>query len=163
MLFSKDGQNWRSVWFATGYRTDASVELDWFLNPALNDWRAERDLVWRMGPCYRYYIKVAMWAGSHPASVGLDAIRFDTDIQCATRSLPSLFCGQNTLSYRDQTKGSRTVKITYGWQEEHSIRPPESPALVFPKPGADVDRLDFEFRWRKPKGYGTRVDDYHIR
>ena len=162
VLFSRDGQNWRSVWAAFGRRLDACVELDWFLNPALYDWREEKDLAWQMKPCYAYYIKVAMWAGSRPDGVGLDAIRFDTDIQCATRSLPSLFCGKNRIVYRDDTEGDRKVRVTYGWQEAHSIRPPGAPELLFPEPGADVDRLDFAFRWRRPAGGGSRVDDTHV-
>ncbi len=162
VLFSKDGKNWRSVWVAIGQRLDACVELDWYLNPALNDWREETDLGWRMGPCYTYYIKVAMWAGSRPDAVGLEAIRFDTDIQCATRSLPALFCGKNTIAYRDDSRGGRKVRVTYGWQEEHSIRPPGAPGLTYPKDGADVNRLDFEFRWKRSKGGSGKVDDYHI-
>jgi len=162
VLFSRDGQNWRSIWLAQEGRRDISIDLDWFVNPALNDWREEKDNAWRIGPCYCYYIKVAMWAGSSPEAVGLDAIRFDTHLQCSTRSLPSLFCGENTIVYRDENRGPRKVKITYGWQEEHSIRPPEAPELVFPGDGADVAKLDFEFRWRRPKGNGARVDDYHV-
>ncbi len=162
VLFSKDGQSWRSVWVAIGQRLDACVELDWYLNPALNDWREETDLGWRMGPCYSYYIKVAMWAGCSPDAVGLESIRFDTDIQCATRSLPSLFCGKNTIAYRDDSGGERKVRVTYGWQEEHSIRPPAAPGLVYPGDGADVNRLDFEFRWKRAGGGSEKVDDYHI-
>ncbi len=162
VLFSKDGKSWRSIWVAIGQGLNACVNLDWYVNPALNDWREENDLGWRMGPCYAYYIKVAMWAGSRPDAVGLDAIRFDTDIQCATRSLPSLFCGKNTIAYRDDSRGRRKVRVTYGWQEEHTIRPPGAPELVYPKDGVDVNRLDFEFRWRNPKGRGSKVDDYHI-
>ena len=162
VLFSKDGQNWRPVWLAPEGRRDVSIDLDWFLNPALNDWREERDNAWRVGPCYSYFIKMAMWAGSRPGAVGLDAVRFDTDIQCSTRSLPSLFCGENTIVYRDENRGPREVQVTYGWQEEHSIRPPGAPELVFPKNGADVGKLDFEFRWRRPKGNGAKLDDYHV-
>ena len=162
VLFSKDGEDWRSLWVAIGRRLDACVDLDWYLNPALNDWRGETDLGWRMGPCYQYYIKVAMWAGSRPHAVGLDAIRFDTDIQCATRSLPSLFCGDNTIAYRDDTPGQRKVRVTYGWREERSIRPPGAPGLIYPDDGADVDRLDFEFRWKRPRGGSGKVDDYHV-
>ena len=162
VLFSKDGEDWRSLWVAIGRRLDARVELDWYLNPALNDWRGETDLGWRMGPGYEYYVKVAMWAGSRPDAVGLDAIRFDTDIQCATRSLPSLFCGENTIAYRDDSPGNRKVQVTYGWQEERSIRPPGAPGLVYPEQGADANRLDFEFRWKRARGGSGKVDDYHI-
>ena len=162
VLLSKDGQDWRSVWAADGHRLNACIELDWYLNPALNDWREERDMGWRRGPCYRYYIKVAMWPGSGADAVGLDAIWFDTDIQCATRSLPSLFCGQNTIAYRDDTRGPREVRVTYGWQEEHSVEPPGAPEPVFPEPDSHVQCLDFEFRWRRPNGGGPKTDDYHI-
>ncbi len=162
VLFSKDGEDWRSLWVAIGRRLDARVELDWYLNPALNDWRGETDLGWRMGPGYEYYVKVAMWAGSRPDAVGLDAIRFDTDIQCATRSLPSLFCGENKIAYRDDGPGHRKVQVTYGWREERSIRPPGAPGLVYPEQGADVNRLDFEFRWKRARGGSGKVDDYHI-
>ena len=167
VLFSTDGQNWRSLWIATGQphparKLDACLELDWFLNPALNDQRPHPDQVRDEGPCYTYYIKVAMWAGSHSKGVGLDAIRFDSDIQCATHSLPSLFCGRNTISYRDENRHPRKVRLSYGWREEHSIRPPKAPELVYPLDGADVQKLDFEFRWKRSGGGSARVDDYHI-
>jgi len=103
-----------------------------------------------------------MWAVSRPEAVGLDEIRFDTDIQCSTRSLPSLFCGKNKIVYRDENSGRRKVRVTYGWQEEGSIRPPGAPALTYPGDGADVNRLDFEFRWKRPKGGSGKVDDYHV-
>ena len=52
--------------------------------------------------------------------------------------------------------------MTYGWQEEHKIRPPGAPVPVYPNDGADVNRLDFEFRWKRPNGGSARVDDYHV-
>lgn len=167
LMFSKDGRNWRSVWSPGAIRSgeqtryasriDDCVKLDPYFIPTQ---RFNQD--WSGGPCYLYYIKVAMWAGSRPEGVGLDAIWFDTDIQCSTRSLPSLFCGKNRIAYRDDTRGRRKVRVTYGWQEAHSIRPPEAPELVYPNDGADVNRLDFEFRWKRPNGGSARVDDYHM-
>jgi len=157
VLLSRDGRDWRSVWAAAGHQLNACIELDWYLNPTFNDWREELDMGWNRGPCYRYYIKVALWPGSGVDGVGLDTVWFDTDLQCATRSLPSLFCGRNTIAYRDDTRGPREVRVTYGWQEEHSVQPPDAPELVFPEPGSHVQALDFGFRWRGPK-----VDDYHI-
>jgi len=162
VLLSRDGKHWRSIWLATGQQGCACVDLDWYLNPALFDWRDEKDSGWRAGPCYEYYIQVAMWAGSKAEGVGLDTISFDTDLQCATRALPSLFCGENRIEYRDETKGNRKVQVTYGWQEEHGIRPPDIPEPVFPENGARVAGLDFEFRWKQVKGNGSRVDDYHV-
>lgn len=162
LLFSKDGRDWRSLWVAAGHRLDACIDLDWHVNPALHDWREEKDLTWHTKPCYEYYVKLAMWAGSQPHAVGLDAIRFDTDVQCATHSLPSLMRGRNALVYRDATPGPRRVRITYGWQEDHERRPPGRPRPVHPSPGAHVPGLDFEFRWCEPKGRGARLDDYHV-
>ena len=162
VLLSLDGQNWRSVAFVGEDRRSLCVDLDWFLNPALNDWREERDNAWRVAPCYEYYVKVALWGGSRAEGAGLNSIWFDTDLQCSTRSLPSLFCGRNTISYRDDSRGAREVRVTYGWQEEHGIRPPGSPELACPEQEQDVDSLDFEFHWAKPKGRGPKVDDYHI-
>jgi hypothetical protein len=162
LLFSRDGQNWRSVFVACESRLDTCVELDCFLNPALYDSREGRDAGRQLGPCYAYYIKVAMWAGAKPDGVGLDSIVFDTDIQCATRSLPSLFCGSNTVSYRDDSAGDRRVRLTYGWEEAHSPRPPLAPELVYPASGADVDRLDFEFRWRRPARVPRKTGDFHV-
>ncbi len=162
VLLSRDGKDWRSIWVASRHRTSACVDLDWYLNPALFDWREERDTAWQVGPRYEYYIQVAMWAGSRPDGVGLDTIWFDTDLQCATRSLPSLFCGENHIQYRDETMGKRQVRITYGWQEEHRIKAPDSPDPVFPAEGAEVDGLDFEFCWKQSAARGARVDDYHV-
>ncbi len=172
VLFSKDGHKWRSLWLMAGHANsarqniarelDASLALDWFLNPALHDWRDDNGQIQAEEPCYAYYIKVAIWAGSKPCNAGLDAIRFDTDIQCATRSLPSLFCGDNAIAYCDDNRTRRKVRLTYGWREEHRIRPPQAPVPVFPQDGKDVSALDFEFRWRRPKGGSSGVDEYHI-
>ena len=52
--------------------------------------------------------------------------------------LPSLFCGENHIQYRDETKGQRNVRIIYGWQEEHCIKPPDIPEPVFPDDGAEL-------------------------
>jgi hypothetical protein len=172
VLISLDGKHWRSVWMTPGHesveknylgsRMDVSIELDCFvdlpgreiINPTLHSFG--------VGPCYGYFIKVAMWAGSAPAAVGLDAIRFDTDIQCATRSLPSLALGKNKVVYRDENSGPRQVSVTYGWQEHHEIKPPDAPQLLYPESNGHVAKLDFEFAWKHAKGNGARVDDYHI-
>ena len=162
VLLSRDGKDWRSVWVATGHRASACVDLDWYLNPALFDWRGDWDSGWPVGPRYEYYVQVAMWAGANAEDVGVDKIWFDTDLQCATRSLPSLFCGENHIQYRDETKEKRNVQITYGWQEEHCIKPPDIPEPVFPDDGVELNQADFEFCWKRPEGNGTLVDDYHV-
>jgi hypothetical protein len=171
VFMSKDGRNWREVWTMPGFisgencgpasHADTSIELDRLLNPVYEASRQNTQIL-SSSPCYCYFIKVAMWAGSIPESVGIESMRFDTDLQCATRSLPSLFCGNNIISYRDQTPGSRQVRITYGWQENHEIIPPEAPQLLHPAPKTDVGKLDFEFRWKKPAGGSSGIDDYHI-
>jgi len=172
VMFSRDGRHWRSIWVTPAHeseernyiaaRMDACIELGWLLNSPARE-QVDRTTHGNVsGPCYAYYVKVAMWAGSRPDVVGLDAIRFDTDIQCSTASLPALFRGKNALVYRDDTLGPRRVKVTYGWQENHTIRPPDAPELVYPKRDADVDSLDFEFRWKRARGRGARVDDYHV-
>jgi len=172
VMFSKDGEHWRSIWVTPGHesdkknyiatRMDACVELDWLLNSPSYDQVNPTSHGYARGPSYAYYVKVAMWAGSKPEAVGLDAIRFDTDIQCSTRSLPSLFRGENAIVYRDDTPGPRRVKVTYGWRENHTIRPPDAPELVYPEENADVDSLNVECRWKRSRGRGRRVDDYHI-
>ena len=162
VLFSRDGRRWRSVWFARGKGRSACVDLDFDLNPALHDWAGDRLGRWRLGPAYGYFVKVALRAGSDPTTVGLDAVEIDSDILCATASLPALTRGANTVEYRDDTQGPRRVRITYGWQEDRETDPPLAPELVFPAADADVPALDCEFRWRRPKRRGARVDDYHI-
>ncbi|MBA7518927.1 hypothetical protein ES705_11001 [subsurface metagenome] len=162
MLFSKDGHNWRSIWVATGNAMSESINLDLYVNPALNDWNEEKDRKWRIAPLYKYSIKIAMWAGSDVSSVGLNSIVFDTDIQCATRSLPSLFSGSNRVSYRDDTICPHKVRLTYGWRENHTVRPPSKPIPIFPADGIHIDCLDFDFRWRQPNRKKDQVDDYHI-
>ena len=172
VMVSRDGKNWRSIWVTpanesgkndhVAVRMDACIELDWFVNPDHSEKISPTVHTFGLGPCYGYFVKVAMWAGSSPKAVGLDAIRFDTDIQCATRSLPSLFCGKNKIKYRDEAPGRRKVKVTYGWQEDASICPPEAPEPIYPQQAAQVDALDFEFRWKRARGNGRSVDDYHI-
>ena len=171
LLFSRDGRNWRSFWVPGAIRSGAETrigsrvndcpELEVYFSPS-RPYQKKGSQDWGEGPYYAYYIKLAMWAVSRPEAVGLDEIRFDTDIQCSTRSLPSLFCGKNKIVYRDENSGRRKVRVTYGWQEEGSIRPPGAPALTYPGDGADVNRLDFEFRWKRPKGGSGKVDDYHV-
>lgn len=172
VLVSLDGKHWRSIWITPahedkqknylGSRMDTSIELDCFVDIAARDKINPSMHSFGIGPCYGYFIKVAMWAGSAPTAVGLDTIRFDTDIQCATHSLPALSLGKNKVVYRDETPGPRQVNITYGWQENHDIKPPDAPQLLYPEPNGHVDKLDVEFSWKRAKGNGARVDDYHI-
>ena len=172
VLVSLDGKHFRSVWVTPGHesddkdfiaaRMDACVELDWFVDSSAHEKVSPTVHCFGLGPCYAYYVKVTMWAGSSSTAVGLDSIRFDTDIQCSTRSLPSLVRGGNTIAYRDDNSGPRRVTVTYGWQENHSTVPPDAPELVFPERDGEVGCLDFEFIWKRARGNGARVDDYHI-
>jgi hypothetical protein len=134
---STDGTRWAKVCDVAAGATQAS--LDGFFP---ND-----------GPAvYRYFLKAEFKAG-------LDAISIQNDVQMSAFALPSLEVGENVVTYTDETKGSRSARISLRWVERDDPPLPAAPAeAVSPPDGGEVEGTDVRFRWSPVAG----AEDYRF-
>jgi hypothetical protein len=86
------------------------------------------------------------------------------DLQMAPLALPEMAVGDNTFTYRDETRGERKVRITHEWVERSASTPPDAPpAAVFPPDGGVVDGTRLVFQWTPARDAdGDRIADYHF-
>ena len=136
---SIDGLSWQEVFRTAGaFQGEVQVDLDKFFSAP--------------GPArYRYWIRANLHAQSAPTDAGIDALRVENDLQMAPLSLPSLELGENIVRYSDETRGPRSVRITFQWVERSwPTPPPPPPEPVFPTDGAQVDGTQLTLRWKAP-------------
>ena len=141
-------------------RGTGSREVGLFLDP----------LVSTQTPLGRYGYRVIMEftadsAARPPVQTGVQHLRLSTDLQVAPHSLPALSLGDNTVRYRDETRGAGRVRITHQWSERTDNTPPEAPpGPEYPADGAAVDSLIPELRWRPARDPdpGDSIHAYHV-
>ncbi len=87
------------------------------------------------------------------------AFTLHNTLQMAWLSMPSLACGENHVSYADDSQ-SRQVRIEHKWLERDDSAPPAAPpAPRHPKDGATVSGTKFTFEWEPPAD-GQKIADY---
>ncbi|MBN2295289.1 MAG: hypothetical protein JXM70_22855 [Pirellulales bacterium] len=150
---SREGRNWINLWHS---RRDGGLECD----VSIDDFIGTR----KMNAIYEYFVKVDFLAFNKPASVGIDFLRFETDVEMSIPSLPTLRVGSNKVVYRDDTNGPRRVKITHRWKESSANTPPSAPkSQRFPEEGSSTASLSPVLKWLPavdPDGDPTA--DYHV-
>ncbi len=150
---SYDGDHWRNVWHGRrGEMRECDVSIDEFIGTR------------RMNALYEYYVKIDWLAFSNPCGIGIDFLRFETDVEMAIPSLPTLRVGANEVVYRDETKGPRRIKVTHRWRESSANRPPKAPSNpTSPKNGSIVDSRAPRLTWtRAIDPDGDSMADYHV-
>ncbi len=148
---SRDGEEWQTIWTADKTGTfEQEVAFDDKLSP-------------RGSPQYVYFLQVSMKASGQNVDVGIESIKFETDVQMSLLGLPELELGQNQVKYVDETEEQRQVRITHSWVERNAWHPPVKPHPIAPTNGAMVEGTQITFRWDAPiaKG-GTQIVDYHF-
>jgi hypothetical protein len=107
------------------------------------------------GPAiYRYFLR-AEWQGS---AAGIDAITIENDLQMARLSLPALELGDNRVSYFDESKAGRAVRVIFDWAER-TVPLSAAPTVVSPADGAAVEGTRVAFQWR---GAGKEISASHF-
>jgi hypothetical protein len=97
LAFSETGEAWTDVWTsAPGPSFDTTVRLGGYFRT-----RAGR-------PTYAYRLRLTV-------DGRVQVLRFRSDIQVAPASLPALAAGENTIRYRDESKGARRVSIEFAY------------------------------------------------
>jgi hypothetical protein len=76
------------------------------------------DRMWK----YSYMIRVRMRAEASPRDVGAYVLESTADLFYNPRGLPALVPGDNTVAFHDEGTSSRSVKVTYSWEENLPIR-----------------------------------------
>lgn len=99
VLFSENGEDWQTVW-----------KVD---EPGVVKAEVPMGGYFRNGygrPVYAYFLQVSL---SGTASVR--KLVFESDVQVAPHSLPTLEEGENTVRYVDESKGERQVGVTFAY------------------------------------------------
>ena len=146
--------------------TRSSPTLVQMMDRASGDFEVEVDLTAGIQPWgslgnYFYELIVSMGASAEtdpPGVTGIDALRFETDVQAAPGALPALRLGKNTISYSDETRGARDVRIVHLWKERRGGRPPRAPSRLTPTGRKSIDTLGPTLEWRQPEGTDNVVD-----
>jgi hypothetical protein len=145
---SLDGRDWKTLWTTRGTGPhQATVVLD------------EALALFSKPAKYRYFVKIELESADTQRGAALESLEIETDVLAAPASLPRLAVGRNSVVYRDETRGTRQVRITHRWRESNAVRPlppidlPDDP----PVGGAIRDSI-VTFRW--PAVDGT--DRYHL-
>ncbi|MEJ3741708.1 hypothetical protein WEI85_00200 [Actinomycetes bacterium KLBMP 9797] len=149
------GPSWTTVWEGEGdgvldTAADIDAVLDALTSPAI----------------YSYYIRVSFQATGQSASVGLAAVRMESDLQMSQTSLPALSVGSNVVSVHTDNQETAAdglrLRISYGWNESAAPPPPQPPRnALFPPDGALVEtRALRELVWANDNPHD--VTDHHV-
>jgi hypothetical protein len=112
------------------------------------------------GPArYVYYLRCRLSGAAR-----LRKLRIVNDLQMAPLILPGMVVGSNSFTYTDESPSSRKVRITHGWVERSTSRPPAAPrGPIFPSRGGEAEGTDVVFRWLPPADPdGDAIADYHL-
>lgn len=158
-VLSRRGTERTKIWEAPkGFIGSMDVEVD--LNEVLypSGFRARRD--------YEVMFELMANEKNDPATeTGVESIQLTTDIQCAPNSLPALSLGKNVVRYRDDTPGTRKIKITHVWRERYDDHPPLPPErAVYPEDGQTISELAPTFSWSvaQDPDKGDDITDYYF-
>jgi len=109
-------------------------------------------------PYYEYRVKCEL-----PDGATLKKVAIVNDLQMAPLALPEMVVGENDFTYRDETQGTRDVRITHEWVERSATRPPTAPEAVYPADGGESDGTDIVFQWTVPADPdGDAMSDYQF-
>src|SRR5262245_54285804 len=109
-------------------------------------------------PYYQYQLRCEL-----PDGAKLKRLAVINDLQMALLALPEMTVGKNSFTYTDKSAGERRVRITHGWVERSTSKPPEAPEAAYPRDGGQAEGTDFAFRWSVPKDPdGDKITDYHF-
>jgi len=108
-------------------------------------------------------VKYEFCAAAAPSDAGVDGVYLEFDVQMSGAGLPSLSVGSNTVVYRDDTQGPRSVRLTHGWKESPATQPPLPPSgPVTPADGARLKTLE-KLVWTPAQDPdGQEIADYHV-
>lgn len=114
--------------------------------------------------CYEYLLQFLVVRDNNACDCPeqpepLKAFTLHNTLQMAWLAMPSLACGENRVTYADDSP-DRQVRIEHVWTEKDDAAPPAAPpAPVFPKDGATVAGTKFTFEWKRPEGV-EKIADY---
>jgi hypothetical protein len=114
---------------------------------------------------YDYYVKFELQAAAARTDARMIDVHIETDVQMAATALPSLSVGKNKVVYRDESGAGRRVRITHGWRESTTTRPPLPPSNpLMPELNAEVDLEELKaLAWeRAVDPDGKPIADYRV-
>lgn len=111
-ISTDNGKSWVALWEA--------VETGLVKAHAITDKLQEvtTDKPWK----YSYVIRIKMRATKSVLDVGVYSFESTNDLFYNPKSLPGLQNGGNTLTFQDEERSPRSIKVTYKWEENLPIR-----------------------------------------
>jgi len=153
IYISAHDSNWTELFSGRGTgQYETTRDLDDYINPLPTTAVCD------------YYLKFEIEAKESPGDAWISDIKIETDVQISATSLPSLSVGDNEIVYRDDTPGSRKVRITHNWTESSETVPPGPPKkAITPTNGRAVKLSELaELVWSAATDTDGEVIDYHI-
>ena len=112
ILISVDnGDSWQEIWM--GEKT-GDIKAKAYTDSTR---AVTTDVSWK----YSYLVKYEFLAKNAPLDAGIKEVSVLSDLVYNPGCLPSLRQGENILTYLDDSKENRLVKVTYGWEEDSPI------------------------------------------
>lgn len=119
----------------------------------------------KQGAAYQYSLGFALRGNAEsdpPTQSGVEAFRFETDLQVSPHSLPALSLGKNIVRFWHQSSQPVKVWITHKWKEIHDRRTPgKVDTAVDPGDGREVATLAPVLKW-SPAEEGDPAADYQV-
>jgi hypothetical protein len=111
-ISTDNGKRWITLWRADGTGTVKASAVT-----ALTQ-QVTTDVPWK----YSYLMRLRMRAGTSPRDVGAYNLESASVLAYNLRCLPALRSGDNRITFSDEAKADRTVKVTYAWRENLPVR-----------------------------------------
>ena len=114
---------------------------------------------------YKYSLGFALRGNAEsdpPTQSGVEAFRFETDLQVSPHSLPALSLGKNIVRFQHGSLQPVQVRITHKWKEISDRRlPGKVKTAVEPGIGSEVATLTPDLKW-SPAAGGDPAVDYQV-
>jgi hypothetical protein len=111
-ISTDNGKHWVTLWRADGTGTVKASAVT-----ALTQ-QVTTDVPWK----YSYLMRLRMRAGTSPRDVGAYNMESASVLAYNLRCLPALRPGDNRITFFDEAKADRTMKVTYAWRENLPVR-----------------------------------------
>jgi len=106
-ISTDNGKRWVPLWRADGTGTVKASGV------TAQTQQVTTNVPWK----YSYLMRLRMRAGKSPRDVGAYHLESRSVLAYNLRCLPALKPGENRITFADEAKAGRTVKVTYSWRD----------------------------------------------
>ena len=111
-ISTDNGKRWVTIWRAEGTGSVKGSAV------TTQTQQVTTNVPWK----YSYLMRLRMRAGKSSRDVGAYNLESASVLAYNLRCLPALRQGANRITFSDEAKASRTVKVTYSWRDDLPVR-----------------------------------------